>query len=202
MLGSFDKISSVSSVCINSLYPRESCDQQSYKSVSRFGIMNIRRSRCSFENVSVLVSYYIAFHSFNFLIAIDAFLRTRQCRARTLTVNGSYGGRFGFATSESYFLYKVILKLSESIHSAPASEVVVDNLPLRIFRGKQTPLATAHIDVDDCVKYEREFGIRMTTSMRPQIDINHRAIRKGSPDDFIGTVYCQRTSCPFDSGTS
>ncbi len=52
------------------------------------------------------------------------------------------------------------------------------------------------------IMYEREFGIRMTTSMRPQIDINHRAIRKGSPDDFIGTVYCQRTSCPSDSGTS
>ena len=59
-----------------------------------------------------------------------------------------------------------------------------------------------HIATKSDEAYKREFGIRMTTSMRPQIDINHRAIRKGSPDDFIGTVYCQRTSCPFDSGTS
>ena len=50
--------------------------------------------------------------------------------------------------------------------------------------------------------YEREFGITISNSATLQLGMNYRAAGHWSPDFSTGAVYCQRTSCPLDSGTS
>ena len=50
--------------------------------------------------------------------------------------------------------------------------------------------------------YEREFGITISNSATLQLGMNYQAAGHWAPDFFTGAVYCQRTSCPFDSGTS
>ena len=50
--------------------------------------------------------------------------------------------------------------------------------------------------------YEREFGITISNSATLQLGMNYRAASHWSPDFSIGAVYCQRMSCPLDSGTS
>lgn len=50
--------------------------------------------------------------------------------------------------------------------------------------------------------YEREFGITISNSATLQLGMNYQAAGHWVPDFSTGAVYCQRTSCPFDSGTS
>lgn len=116
--------------------------------------MNIGRSSGCFQNVTVLVCYYIAFHAFDRLVAVNSLLGTREGGTGTLTVNSSDSGLWRLASSKPDFLHKSVLKFGKGIQRSPASEIVIDYLPLGVFCRKQPPLTAAYIDVNYRVKYE------------------------------------------------
>ena len=87
MLCRFDEIPAISPVRIDAPYPGESHHKHCHKRVCRFGVMDIRRSCGCLQHIAVLVSYYIAFHAFDFLIAVYSFLGTGQRGTRTFAVD-------------------------------------------------------------------------------------------------------------------
>ena len=147
MFGLLYEISTIASVSIDASYPWKSYDKHCHKSVSGFGIVNIGRGYGRLQNVTVLISYYVAFYALYLLIPVKSFLGTRKGGTGTLTVYGSNGRVWRFSSSESDFLHKAALKFRKGIHCAPAPEIVIDRLPLGVFLRKQSPLAAAHIYV-------------------------------------------------------
>ena len=78
MLALFYEISTIASVSIDASYPGKSDDKDCHKSVCRLGIMDIGRSCVYFQDISVLVCYYVMFHTFDLLIAVNSLLGTRK----------------------------------------------------------------------------------------------------------------------------
>ncbi len=70
MLGLLYEITAIASVCVYTPYPRKCDDQHCHQSVCGFGIMNIGWSSGCFQNVAVLIYYYVAFHAFDLLVAV------------------------------------------------------------------------------------------------------------------------------------
>lgn len=138
MLGLLYEITAIASVGVYTPYPRKCDDQHCHQSVCGFGIMNIGRSSGCSQNVTVLVCYYIAFHAFDRLVAVNSLLGTREGGTGTLTVNSSDSGLWRLASSKPDFLHKSVLKFGKGIHCSTASEIVIDYLPLGIL-----PEATA-----------------------------------------------------------
>ena len=79
MFGVFYEVPTIAPVGINASYPRESNDKHGYQSVCGFGVMDIGPSGGCFHNVAVLVSYYVALHTLDLLVAVNSLLGTRQC---------------------------------------------------------------------------------------------------------------------------
>ncbi|GEM_PF-3501450 len=156
MFGHLNEITVIASVGIYALYPWEGNDKHCQKGVCGFGIMDICRSCRSLQNISVLISYYIALHSFNFLVAVYSLLGTRQTRTGAFAVNGTNRGLRRLASPKSYRLHKTVLKLGKCVHRSPTSEIVVHCLSLGVFFGQQSPLAAADIYEDDGIKYEKK----------------------------------------------
>ncbi len=87
MLCRFDEIPAISPVRIDAPYSGESHHKHCHKRVCRFGVMDIRRSCGCLQNITILVSYYIAFHAFDFLIAVYPFWGTGQRGTGAFTVD-------------------------------------------------------------------------------------------------------------------
>lgn len=156
MLCRFDEIPAISPVRIDAPYSGESHHKHCHKRVCRFGVMDIRRSCGCLQNITILVSYYIAFHAFDFLIAVYPFLGTGQRGTGAFTVD-SPDCRLGeFASPDPYLLYKTVLNFRKRIHCTPTTEIVIHSLPLGIFCRQQPPLAAAYIYVYYSVKHEKE----------------------------------------------
>ena len=92
-----------------------------HKSVSGFGIVNIGRGCGRLQNVTVLISYYVAFYALYLLIPVKSFLGTRKGGTGTLTVYGSNGRVWRFSSSESDFLHKAVLKFRKGIPLRPSA---------------------------------------------------------------------------------
>lgn len=167
MLYRLYEISTITSVGIDSSDPGKSHDKHSHKSICGFGIVSVGRSGGCLQYVTVLIRYYIALHALDLLIPVNSLLRTRLAGARARTVNDTYGGLCGFASSESDLFHQTVFKFRERIHRAPAPEVVIYCLPLGIFLRQQPPLASADIYKDNRIKYEeksyllRQFSVRI-----------------------------------------
>ena len=101
MPGLLYEITAIASVGVCTPYPRKCDDQHCQQSVCGFGIMNIGRSSGCFQNVSVLVCYYIALHAFDFLVALSSLLGTREGGTGTLTVDSSDSGLWRLASSKA-----------------------------------------------------------------------------------------------------
>lgn len=166
MSGLLYEITAIASVGIYAFYPREGNDKHCQKGISGFGIMDIGRSSGSLQNIPVLVRYNIALHPFNLLVAVNPLLGTRQRRTGAFAVNRTDCGLRRFASPKSYRLHKTILNLGKGIHRPPASEIVIDYLPLGVLLGQQSPLAAADIYEDDGIKYEKKSYLLRQLSMR------------------------------------
>ncbi len=115
MLGLLYEITAIASVGVYTPYPGKCDDQHCHQSVCGFGIMNIGRSSGCSQNVTVLVCYYIAFHAFDRLVAVNSLLGTREGGTGTLTVNSSDSGLWRLASSKPDFLHKSVLKFGKGI---------------------------------------------------------------------------------------
>lgn len=166
MSGLLYEITAIASVGIYAFYPREGNDKHCQKGISGFGIMDIGRSSGSLQDIPVLVRYNIALHPFNLLVAVNPLLGTRQRRTGAFAVNRTDCGLRRFASPKSYRPHKTILNLGKGIHRSPASEIVIDYLPLGVFLGQQSPLAAADIYEDDGIKYEKKSYLLRQLSMR------------------------------------
>ncbi len=161
MPGLLYEITAIASVGVYTPYPGKCDDQHCHQSVCGSGIMNIGRSSGCFQNVTVLVCYYIALHASDFPVAVNSLLGTREGGTGTLTVDSSDRGLWRLASSKPDFLHMSVRKFGKGIHRSPASEIVIDYLPLGVFCRKQPPLTAAYIDVNYRVKYEEKiiFGL-------------------------------------------
>jgi len=113
MFGFLNKISAIAPVGINSSYPWESDNEQSHKGICGFGIVNIGRGCRGLQDIAVLVSYNIALHAFNLLVAVNALLGAGQRGTGTLTVNGTDGRVGRLASFKPDFLHKSVLKFGK-----------------------------------------------------------------------------------------
>ncbi len=73
IFGLLYEISTIASVSIDASYPWKSYDKHCHKSVSGFGIVNIGRGCGRLQNVTVLISYYVAFYALYLLIPSNPF---------------------------------------------------------------------------------------------------------------------------------
>ncbi len=74
------EISTIASVSIDASYPWKSYDKHCHKSVSGFGIVNIGRGCGRLQNVTVLISYYVAFYALYLLIPVKSFFGNEEGR--------------------------------------------------------------------------------------------------------------------------
>ena len=78
MFGLLYEISTIASVSIDASYPWKSDDKHRHKSVSGFGIVNIGRGCGRLQNVTVLISYYVAFYALYLLVPVNSFFGNEE----------------------------------------------------------------------------------------------------------------------------
>ena len=122
IFGLLYEISTIASVSIDASYPWKSYDKHCHKSVSGFGIVNIGRGCGRLQNVTVLISYYVAFYALYLLIPVKSFFGNEEGRKRELSLSmAPMVGCGDSPSSESDFLHKAVLKFRKGIHCAPSA---------------------------------------------------------------------------------